>query len=241
LKSGAPIVAFRRLGLHHDRAPSSVRTALASTAAYVIPGPGSYTQLNIDGTGCDIAVYVPTGMSNVTITDSAVHDGTRAGIAADASVSTRIDGVTVYNIGWHAPTYLPNGVQYGFAILAEGAKKFTATNDSVYLFQKEGFSIFDSTGDVENNVATGAGELPYIASNGFDVENDKFTAFNGNKTELNQYAGPIYGASGFLVCGVSIEGVLLTSRYTSIFEYLLGNSAHDDDYDYYLDANANCS
>jgi hypothetical protein len=215
--------------------------ATTATVAYVIPGPGTYTQLNIDGTGCDIAVYVPQGTTGVSITDSVIHDGTRAGIAADASVGTRINGVTVYNIGWHAPTYAPNGVQYGFAILAEGAKNFTATNDSVYLYQKEGFSVFDSTGNVSNDIATGAGELPYIASNGFDVENDKFTSFAANKTELNQYSGPIYGAAGYIVCGVSIDGILLNSRLTPLFETLLGNSSLFDDIDYYIDANANCS
>jgi hypothetical protein len=215
-----------------------------ATAAYVIDAPGKYQGLNVDGTGCDIGIYVAQGTKNVTISDSVVHDGTRAGIVADASCDTVLFGNTVYNIGAHlGPLYEPNGVQYGFAVLADTVKSLTIDYVSVYLFQKEGFLVIDSSGSVNLNSATGAGMIDYIASNGFEIDGSNLSSVFGNRTELNQYTGPIYGAAGYILCGTSVQHRLLTSSSSSQarFSTLWQNLSAFDDIPYYISGNADCS
>jgi hypothetical protein len=215
-----------------------------ATAAYVIDAPGKYQGLNVDGTGCDIGIYIATGTKNVTISDSVVHDATRAGIVADTTCNTSLFANTVYNIGAHlGPLYQPNGVQYGFAVVADTVKSVAINYMSVYLFQKEGFLVIDSSGSVDLNSATGAGMINYIASNGFEIDGSNLDSVFGNRTELNQYTGPYYGAAGYILCGTSVQHRLLTSSSSSQkkFASLYQNLSAFDDIPYYIDGNADCS
>jgi hypothetical protein len=215
-----------------------------ATAAYVIDSPGKYSGLNVDGTGCDIGIYIATGTKNVSISDSVVHDATRAGIVADTTCNTILFGNTVYDIGSHVgPLYEPNGVQYGFAVLADTVTKVAIDYVSVYLFQKEGFLVIDSSGSVNLNSATGAGMIDYIASNGFEIDGSNLDSIFGNRTELNQYTGPYYGAAGYILCGTSVQHHLLTSssRFEKQFAEFWQNLSAFDDIPYYIDGNADCS
>ncbi len=98
--------AVRRQVVGRARAPQTCTTVPISqnvqldleepnqtaTAAMVISSPGQYSGFNVDGTGCDIAVYISQATQNVTLSDSAIHDGTRAGIVADTTNATTLFG-----------------------------------------------------------------------------------------------------------------------------------------------------
>jgi len=213
-----------------------------ATAAMVITQPGNYHGLNIDGTGCDIALYIAQGTKNVTVSDSVIHDGTRAGIVADTTSNTLICGDAVYNTGNHMGTvYMPNGVQYGFAVLVESAKNAIIQNVSASQYQKEGFLYLNSTGSVSYNMATGSGMVNYIASNGFEIDASDLNTITDNRTELNQYTGPIYGGAGYIICGTSIKHRLLDPSSMRRFANNLENLSAFDDIPYYFSKNANCS
>lgn len=213
----------------------------AATAAMVITASGTYQYLNVDATGCDIGIYVEPAAKNVVIEDVAVHDATRAGIVVDSAQCTTLFADTIYNTGDHPQS----GVQYGFAVLTEGAKNVAIDYVSAYLYQKTGFNIRHSTGSVNLNSVTGEGPIgvPLAALNGFEFLNDKLTSVFGNRTELNQYTGPIYGGSGYLLFCTSVQNHVLTSSSSDQkkFARLWQNLEAFDDIPYYFDPTDRCN
>jgi hypothetical protein len=212
-----------------------------ATAAYVIDTPnGSYTKQDYDGSECDIALYVTPNASGVTITDSTIHDGIRAGLVIDGASTVKVSGNALYNVGDHnGSVYAPDGVQYGFALMLDNVGTGeTVSSNSVFNFQKDGILAFDnvSLGLSQNNV-TGAGAVGYIASNGIEMDGVAFTSFAGNRVSLNQYTGPEYGASGFLACGDTLNGSPITkSKIRNAKNVPLYN-----DIEIYVAPNSDCS
>ncbi|MBD5655196.1 MAG: right-handed parallel beta-helix repeat-containing protein [Candidatus Eremiobacteraeota bacterium] len=210
-----------------------------ATAAYVIDTPsGKYTKQDYDGSECDIAVYVAPSANGITITDSTIHDGIRAGLVIDGASTVKVSGNDLYNVGDHnGTTYTPDGVQYGFALmLDEAGTGETVSNNNVFDFQKDGILAFDavSLALTQNDVA-GAGAVPYIASNGIEMDGVNFTAFTGSRSSLNQYTGSYYGASGYLVCGDTLNGSPVTMPEAK------KNLAQFNDIEIYVAPNADCS
>ena len=215
-----------------------------ATAAMVIAASGKYTKLQVDGTGCDIGIYIVQGTSNVTISDSAVHDSTRAGIVADTTSKTTLYGDNVYNIGDHTGSmYTPDGVQYGFGVDADSGTNVNISSVSISQYQKEGILMYNVAGGyVGYNMATGAGPINYIASNGFEIDASKLSQITDNRTELNQYTGPTYGGAGYILCGTSVNGHLI-GPYFPVEEFAIDweNISLFNDLPYYFSKNANCS
>ncbi len=209
-----------------------------ATAAMVISASGTTHDLNVDATGCDIGIYVAAGAKNVTVEDVAVHDATRAGIVVDAAPSTTLYADTIYNIGDHPQS----GDQYGFGVLTDSAKNVAVDYVTAYLYQKTGFNIRHSTGSVNFNTVTGEGPIgvPLAALNGFEFLNDRLTSIFGNRTELNQYTGPTYGGSGYLLFCTSVQKHVLTTSDQKRFAQLWQNLEAFDDISYYFDPTERC-
>jgi hypothetical protein len=187
-----------------------------ATAAYVIDTPnGVFKKLDYDGSECDIAVYVSPAASGITIADSTIHDGIRAGLVVDGASNVKVSGNALYNVGDHnGSAYAPDGVQYGFGMMLvnAGTGETVATN-SVFDFQKDGILAFDNVSlALNSNDVAGAGAVNYIASNGIEMDGVAFTSFLGNRVSLDQYTGPYYGSSGYLVCGDTLGGVPITTK-----------------------------
>jgi hypothetical protein len=213
-----------------------------ATAAYVIDTPsGAYRKQNFDGSECDIAVYVTPSASGITIADSTIHDGIRAGLVVDGASNVKISGNALYNVGDHnGSIYAPDGVQYGFAMMLvnAGTGETVATN-SVYDYQKDGILAFDNVSlAVNSNDVTGAGAVNYIASNGIEMDGIAFTSFAGNRVSLNQYTGGYYGASGYLVCGDTLGGTPIMSKAQVKNGH---NFAQFNDIEIYVSPNSGCS
>jgi hypothetical protein len=213
-----------------------------ATAAYVIDTPsGSYKKLDFDGSECDIAVYVAPSASGITITDSTIHDGIRAGLVVDGASNVKVSGNALYDVGDHnGSIYAPDGVQYGFAMMLvnAGTGETVATN-SVFNFQKDGILAFDNVSlAVNSNDVTGAGAVNYIASNGIEMDGVAFTSFAGNRVSLNQYTGGYYGAAGYLVCGDTLGGTPITTKAQVKNRK---NFAQFNDFEIYVSPNSDCS
>jgi hypothetical protein len=213
-----------------------------ATAAIVINGNTSQTIIkqNIDGSECDIAVYVDPSATHVQIADTAVHDGIRAGIVVDGAPNVKLTGNEIYNIGDHAGSvYTPDGVQYGFGLaLVNGGSGEIVLENSVFGFQKDGILAFDNVSlELSKNSVTGAGPVNYIASNGIEMDGVNFTQVTGNRVSLDQYTGPNYGASGYLICGDTLAGNAITSPS----QIRSGNAAFENDIEIYVAPNSDCS
>lgn len=212
---------------------------VAVTAAMTITASGTYQKMNVDATGCDIGIYVPPNVKNVKIEDVTVHDATRAGIVVDGSQCTTLLGDQVYNIGDHPQS----GDQYGFGIVSDYAKNLAVDYVTAATYQKTGFNIRHSTGSINLNTVTGDGPIgvPLAALNGFEFLNDNLSAIFGNRTLLNQYTGPIYGGSGYLLFCTSVQKHVLTSSDQKKFAQTWQNLEAFDDIAYYFDPTDRCN
>jgi hypothetical protein len=141
-----------------------VRDGIDLTAARIgkaITGP-------VDATGCDIAVYNPTSVSNADI-----HGARYYGVVVDGKAVNTTNS-KVHQIG-DSPF---DGMQRGRAILYIDGASGTISGNNVYAFQKNGIEVRGVTADasapsttrtsatIANNVVTGRGPTDDIAQNG---------------------------------------------------------------------------
>jgi len=146
----------------------------------------------------------------------------------------------LYNVGDHnGSTYAPDGVAVRFRNDArQRCTGETVATNSVFDFQKDGILAFDNVLlAVNSNDVTGAGAVNHIASNGIEMDGVAFTSFRGNRVSLDQYTGPIYGDSGYVVCGDTLGGVPITSK-TQVKK---NNVAQFNDIEIYVSPNSDCS
>ncbi len=76
--------------------------------------------------------------------------------------------------------------------------------------------------------------INYIGQNGFEIDFSELSALSNNSSELNQYTGPIYGGSGYILCGVTVNGVLLTPSL-GVHQHLATDVSLFNDIPYYID------
>jgi|GEM_PF-3075592 len=212
----------------------------ATAATVITQSGGQYGKIDFDGSECDIAVYVAPSASGTYIHDSSIHDGIRAGLVVDGASNVEISGNGMFNVGDHnGSQYAPDGVQYGFDLMiVNKGKGEVVTGNSFYNYQKEGMLAFDNVHlSLTSNVATGAGPIGYIASNGFELDAVALKTLKANQSTLNQYTGPYYGAAGYLFCGDQIGGKKFSkAAFTSGH-----NVARENDINVYIAGNQNCS
>lgn len=176
----------------------AMTAAIVATAGQAV-NPSAPTVMDVDATGCDIGVYIPSASSGVTISYTRVHDANQYGVFNDGAVTADVDNSTVTNIGNHnGPEFSPNGVQTGVGIVSYGGQ-ITVFANNVNNYQKNGMS-FESKAHVviKRNVVTGLGKVNFIAQNGIEVYGASATTVTGNLVTQNWYTGPKWSATGYL-------------------------------------------
>lgn len=172
---------------------------------------------NVNGTGCDFGIYVASNVSNVMITGNVVHDGFFAGIMVDTgATNVNVQGNQVSQTGWHdAFGYDPNGDQLGLGIYYLTSAG-DISNNFVTQYQKNGITANSGANvSLENNVVIGLGSKPdptqFIAQNGIQIYFSNFTALpTTNFVAFNWYGGGTYTATGYLICGATLNNGLMT-------------------------------
>ena len=186
---------------------STSRGALTAAVVDTNVGPGA----DVDGTGCDIAVYYSQSSGNWSVQSSQVHGAQSFGVWNDGAGSVTIDGSHVYDIG-DDPF---NGVQRGLAVLYGSRNNQTATgtisNSTVDQYQKNGITVIgpNSSANITGTTVTGLGKIEFIAQNGIQIS-DGATPLDvsGNTVTGNHYSGPSKPtvATGILLLGANIAG-----------------------------------
>ena len=125
----------------------------------------------LDATGCDIAVYNPTRVTNANI-----HGARYYGVVVNGG-NVNTTNSKVHQIGENPF----DGTQHGRAILYINGASGTISGNKVYDFQKNGIEVRGVTADasthsatrtsatIANNVITGQGPIDYIAQNGIVI------------------------------------------------------------------------
>ena len=172
-----------------------IRDGINLTAARIgkaITGP-------VDATGCDIAVYNPTSVSNADI-----HGARYYGVVVNGG-HVNTTGSKVHQIG-DSPF---DGMQRGRAILYINGASGTISGNKVYTFQKNGIESRGVTADgttpgtrtsatIANNVITGRGHLGDIAQNGIVILGNATAMVKDNTVSGLWYAPDGTEATGLL-------------------------------------------
>jgi hypothetical protein len=190
------------------------------TAAVVATSGESITG-NIDASGCDVGVFIPNTVSDVTVS-ATIHDANQYGVFADGGVygepnatSIAVQGSTVYDIGNHVNgVFSPNGVQTGFGVYFSAGVTGSITGNTIYNYQKGGIVVFYLTGPVTDNNVTGLGPVKFIAQNGIQLgypqpglffPSSNVAGVAGNTVTGNVYTeGYTAGGDPFVATGILV-------------------------------------
>lgn len=174
-----------------------VRDGIDLTAARI----GVAVSGSVDATGCDIAVYNPTSVTNADI-----HDARYFGIVVNGGTTVNTINSKVHQIG-EKPF---DGTQHGRAILYINGARGTISGNKVYDFQKNGIEInglnaeasapssSTTSATVVNNVITGQGPIDYIAQNGIVIRNGATATVKDNTVSSLSYTPDGTEATGLL-------------------------------------------
>jgi hypothetical protein len=182
-----------------------------------------------DATGCNIGVYVGSGVTGVTIS-GIIHDANNYGILVDGSANTTASTVT--NTGNHnGSDFAPNGVQTGIGIYYDENSNGAIDNNTVNNYQKGGIVANGSGANVSitNNTVTGAGPVKFIAQNGIQVSRGATeTGFSGNIVSGNIYTQNGSAAPGGVGSSVGVvsTGVLFFGANSSPKVGTIASSNH---------------
>ena len=142
---------------------------------------------DVDAKGCDIGVYVGTGVTGVSVTGN-VYGAKYFGVAVDGGSAT-VDGATVYDIG-NSPF---DGTQHGVGIYYTAGATGSVTNSAVSSYQKGGI-VATGAGTavtITDNTVTGLGKVDFIAQNGIQVSSGAVSDVRGNSIADNFYTGTV--------------------------------------------------
>lgn len=173
------------------QACQSVVTSRGNLTATLVAN-GTVISGSVDGTGCDIAIYVPAAGSSTTIINANVHDANKYGVFADGASNVAIANSAVYNIGNHTGgIFAPNGVQTGLAIYFRNGATGSVSNSTIYNYQKNGITASGAGVSVSilNNTVTGFGRIDFIAQNGIQVSYGATAIVSGNTISGHYWTG----------------------------------------------------
>jgi hypothetical protein len=167
-------------------------TSKGPLTAAIVATSNQTINTDVDATGCDIGVYIGSGVTGVTISTS-VHDANQYGVFNDGGSAT-VDSSHVYKTGNHTgTTFTPNGVQTGVDIYYTNGATGAITNNTVDEYQKGGIVVngAGTVATVTGNTVTGLGPVDFIAQNGIQVSRGAGGVVRGNIISNNFYTGEV--------------------------------------------------
>ena len=203
-----------------------IRDGIDLTAAQI---DGSVTG-ELDATGCDIAVYNPTSVTNAD-----VHGARYFGVVVNGEANVNTTNSTVREIGENPF----NGTQHGRAILYINGASGTISGNDIYDFQKNGIEIsgLNAAGDgpssdttsatVKNNVVTGEGHIDYIAQNGIVIRDGANAIVSNNAVSHVWYTPDTNEATGLLnfnAGSVKVSGNTFVDTETRIYGEVIADA-----------------
>lgn len=176
---------------------TSVDTSKGMLDAMYVASKNETVSGDVDAHGCDIGVYVPEDVKNVTIV-ATVHDADQFGVFNNGNA--RLDGGEIYYIGHHSgEAFVPNGSQTGIAVYFFAATG-SIENSDIHDYQKGGVVVNGlSRADVTGNDVTGANMVDNIAQNGIQFGYGARGTVMRNVVTSNWYVGANWSSTGILL------------------------------------------
>jgi hypothetical protein len=174
--------------------PSNAVTCLPVTTSrgilttVVIAVNGQLISGDTDASGCDIGIYIGTGVTGVTIS-ATVHDADKFGIYNDGG-DVGISGSAVTKTGNHtAGVFDPNGVQTGLGVLFDPGSTGSIEGSIISEYQKGGIVVngAGTSASLIGNTVTGLGPVNFIAQNGIQVSRGAIADLTENEVSGNIY------------------------------------------------------
>ena len=169
--------------------------------------PGSVSGV-VDASGCDIGVYVDTGVTNIS--NATIQDANQYGVLVRNGAQANVSDSEVQRIGNHTGTqYTPNGVQTGVGLSYREGASGLVTRSNVHDYQKNGFVVRDQGTNVSvtDSTVRGAGPVDYIAQNGIQYSEGASGLIRNNLIRDHDYTPKSYVAIGLLLYDVNPKDV----------------------------------
>lgn len=182
----------------------------------------------VDATGCDIAVFDPTSVTNADI-----HGARYFGVVVDDS-NANVTNSKIHQIG-ETPF---DGTQHGNAVLYINGATGTISGNRIYDFQKNGIIVDGRNADASGPAArktsatiaandiAGEGAIDYIAQNGIVVRDGATALVKGNTVHGFVYTPDTNDATGLLnyqAEKVTVSGNRFVGTETAIYGPVTAN------------------
>lgn len=202
-----------------------IRDNINLTAATIV----SSSNTTVTGTvaagaaGCNIGVFVNSGLTGVVITNADIYGANYFGIANDGS-SVKITNSRIHDIGENPL----NGDQHGVAIYFVYGSSATGTisGNVIWNYQKGGIVVngVGTKATISHNTVLGQGAVNYIAQNGIQIGYGAKATVSYNIVQGNSYSGAGDTASGgIIVVGGSCYSGALSIGSTINHNIVVGN------------------
>ncbi len=224
---GAFGFAFLQTG--HTKAASSCQATTFTqdgtpnlTAAMVVTTTNFSISTSVNGSGCDIGIYIGPGLKG-TINNTNVFGATYDGIVNDGGNVT-VTNSRIHDIG-NSPL---NGDQFGDGIYFSEFHHSIGTikNNILWNYQKNGIMVrgVGSRATINLNTVIGEGPVAYIAQNGIEVGAGATGSVTYNIVDGNSYTGSgLATAAGILIYGGSCYGVSISTGVKVQHNVVIGN------------------
>jgi hypothetical protein len=169
------------------------------TAAVIATGGATITT-NVDATGCDVGIYVPSGANNVTITGITVSNANNEGILAEGVSGLTVSGSTLQN---DSVTPNPN-IPDAHALMLDGVTNAMILNNIVQNNQTGGIGLADN-GPVDPGAPNPGPGVPVPSTNN-TISGNTVTGNTGGCGIIVESWDPGGGISGTTIQNNTVTG-----------------------------------
>ena len=192
------------------------------TAALIVSTPNQTVSGTVNASGCNIGIYVNSGVTGVVISGAEVFGADFDGIVNDGG-SVKVTSSRIHDIGKNPL----NGLQQGYGIyFTPNKSKGSMSGNLIWNYQKNGIVVrgVGSSATITHNTVIGQGPINYIAQNGIELGVGAKGSITNNIVTGNSYSGSNNAASGgVLIYGGSCYGGALTIGVKVTGNVLVGN------------------
>jgi hypothetical protein len=202
LAGGALAVAAVGLASPAQAAVCTPAGTTGLTAATIATNGQTITGVNLNATGCDVGIYVGSGINNVTITGTTVSGANDEGILAEGNTGLMVTASSIIN-----NTVNPNmSIPDGHAVMLDGVVNASITNNTITGNNSGGIGLADN-GPVDPGTPNPGPGTP-VASTGDTISGNMLSGNTGGCEIIVEAWNPGGGISGTLVQSNTITGTV---------------------------------
>jgi hypothetical protein len=202
LAGGAFTVAAVGLASPAQAAVCTAAGTTGLTAATIATNGQTITGAAVDATGCDVGIYVGSGINNVTITGTTVSNANDEGILAEGNTGLTVTASTISNNSVNPHSTIPDE----HALMLDGVVNASITNNTLTGNNSGGIGLADN-GPVDPGTPNPGPGTP-VASTGNTISGNMISGNPGGCSIIVEAWNAGGGITGTLVQSNTVTGTV---------------------------------